>query len=50
MTFLWLLVAVIIAWTFVGILVAVAFGRFIRGPARAPIVTSAEGSLVEFDR
>lgn len=50
MTLPWLLLAVTIGWTFVGILVAVAFGRFIRGPARAPIVTSAEGSLVEFDR
>lgn len=50
MTLPWLLVMVTIGWTLVGMLVAVAFGRFIRGPAPVPIVTSTEGSLVELDR
>lgn len=50
MTLPWLLVSVTIGWTLIGMLVAIAFGRFIRGPAQAPIVTSTESSLVEFDR
>lgn len=36
MTFPWLLVLGTIGWTVIGTLVALAFGRFIRGAAKTP--------------
>lgn len=43
MTFPWLLVLAVIGWTFVGMIVALIFGRFLRGAAH-PLSSSAEPS------
>lgn len=53
MTFPWLLVLGAIGWTVIGVLVALIFGRFIRGAAKTPShTTTASGqslALVRFE-
>ena len=44
MTFPWLLVLGAIGWTFVGVIVALVFGRFIRGATNPLSSSNAEPS------
>lgn len=52
MTFPWLLVLGAIVWTTIGVLVALAFGRFIRGAAKnisPPNASDPSWALVRID-